>query len=130
MKRTVLLIPFLALAACVTSPSGGNLSGNIVCENCAAIPSGAIVTVQLMDNAIADAPAKILSEQVLTGPLTFPFKYKIHYWDAQITMPYMTGVFVTVRHNGNLIYWTDTANAPFDNGAKPKTFDVKVVKAR
>ncbi len=129
MKKIGFIVPFLVLSACATGPSGANLQGKIFCDNCAPLEKGAIVRVQLLDSAIADAPAQILSEQIIQGPQSFPIKYKMHYWDSQIKLPDFTGVFVTIRQDGKLIYWTDTNNAPFANGAKPKSFDVKLAKA-
>lgn len=127
--KTLLPILALILSSCATGPKGDHLTGKIECEQCAPLQSGAVVRVQLLDTAIADAPAQILSEQIIQGPQSFPIKYKMHYWDSQIKLPDFTGVFVTIRQDGTLIYWTDTANAPFANGAKPTNFDVKLVKA-
>lgn len=129
MKKIGLFIPFLVLSACATGPSRANIQGKILCDNCAPLEKGAVVRVQLLDTAVADAPAHILSEQIIQGPQVFPIKYKMNFWQNQIKTPDFTGVFVTIRQDGKLIYWTDTNNAPFANGVKPKSFDVKLAKA-
>ncbi|HOU42426.1 MAG TPA: YbaY family lipoprotein, partial [Promineifilum sp.] len=88
---TLLLLVVVALAACggaqqaaeqaeIAAPGDSLVSGTVTYLDRSALPAGAIITVELADVSIADAPANVLATQTIpVGDQQAPFPFELAY---------------------------------------------------
>lgn len=94
------------------STEGGEASvtGMITNQDGAAIPEGATVTVQIQDTSLADAPAEVIGEQVITGSTEFPVPYEVAYDPSQIQDNHQYTMSARITGgDGSLLFINDTA---------------------
>jgi len=96
--------------ASAPSPGGATVSGMITNQEGAAIPEGATVTVQIQDTSLADAPAEVIGEQVITGSTEFPVPYQVAYDPSQIQDNHQYTMSARITGgDGSLLFINDTA---------------------
>ena len=102
----MLVLPFLS--AC--SSGSGSVSGTITYLQKIALPDDAVITVQIQDTSLADAPATVMGQQVIqTEGKQVPFEFKVTY-DAkaiQDNHSYTMSVRIT-DGAGKLLFINDT----------------------
>jgi putative lipoprotein len=128
MRRRVSLLLAAALAACAhgtpavsgTAPSSGTaaVSGTVTYRQRIALPPGAVVTVQLADVSLADAPATVLGEQrIEANGRQVPFPFTIPYDPANIVASHTYAVQARIEDGGRLLFITDQRYAVLTRGA-------------
>jgi putative lipoprotein len=140
MKEKVMLIAVLAgLAACGSGPSDdpaatgddvsgetAQVTGTMMYRERIALPPGSVAEVWLLDTSIADAPAKEIAYQVIEDPGTPPIPFALDYDPSKIDERMQYGVRATIRHEGQLLFTSDTHNPVLTRGAG-NTADVMLI---
>ena len=106
---TVLLVAALALAVGACGERSNALTGTITFDGDAAIPSDAVLTVELRDVSYQDAPSELISSQTIESPERFPIDFAVPYEPADIDPRATYGVQIRITRNDQLIYINDTA---------------------
>jgi putative lipoprotein len=95
------------LVACSGQSS---VSGEITYKGNPEIPDGATVTVQIEDTSLADAPAEVIGEQIITDATEFPIPYEVSYDADQIIDNHTYTMRARIEGaDGSLLYINDTA---------------------
>ncbi len=105
----------LAIAiAAVTCPAlAGVVTGTASYRERIALPPDATFEAQLQDVSRADAPALVLGRVRHDPAGQTPFHFKIAYDDQAIKPGHTYAVRAEVRHQGRLLFTTDTHVSPF-----------------
>jgi putative lipoprotein len=104
--------------------------GNIISEMEAELPEDAVVYVQLNDVSLADAEAKPIAEQVISGAIGFPIPYQVKYNPRQIIENHTFAIRVRIEDSeGNLLFITPTVYNMITND-RPSQVDIKVEAVR
>lgn len=102
------------------------VSGNVVYRERIAMPEGAVVTVRVADVSLADAPAVVIGEQVITNPGNVPVKYSVVYDGTKIVPGHRYAVSARIELNGELM-WISTTNIPvITDGAPTENVEILV----
>lgn len=96
--------------ASAPSPGEASVSGMITNQEGTTIPEGATVSVQIQDTSLADAPAEVIGEQVISDATGFPISYEVSYDPGQIqeNLQYTMSARIT-DSDGSLLFINDTA---------------------
>lgn len=119
----------IALAACATTPAGqAEVTGTAAYRERILLPPGHVLTVRLEDVSLADAPARVLAEQVTPlerrGP---PYAFTLSYDPADIQANHSYAVRAEIRDpEGRLRFTTDTRYSVITHGA-PMSVDIMMV---
>lgn len=100
--------------------------GNVISQQATEIPEGSTVTVTLADVSQANAPEKMIGQQVIDNASTFPFPFAVTY-EAEVieqNLTYAVRVQIT-DSGGNLIYTSSTAYNVI-TGGNPSVVDIEV----
>ena len=99
------------------------VTGAITFNGDPAIPSGAVLTVELRDVSLLDAPSVLIASQTIENPARFPIEFSVPYNPDEIDSRSRYGLHIEISLNDRLIYINDTA---FDviTGGNPNS-DVK-----
>lgn len=126
-RLILILIAVFVIAACGSASSTDtNVSGTISYEGEATLPDDATVQVQVQDTSLADAPAKVIGEQIITNPDGFPIEFEVEYDANQIQDNLTYGISVRITdQDGKLSFINDT-HIPVITRGNP-TEDVEVV---
>jgi putative lipoprotein len=110
----------------------GAVTGTVSYMQRIALAPGSVVTVQLQDVSRMDAPAEILSEQVITvADEQQPFAYQLPYSNSQFDEGARLVVRATIDDpEGNLIFTSDTVTPVITNGAPTENVEIVVVPAQ
>ena len=120
-----LLITMSFLGAC--SSKSSTVSGTVTYLQRIALPNDAVITIQLQDTSLADAPATVLGEQVIkTEGKQVPFEFEVAYNpdDIQENHTYSLSVRIT-DGAGNLLFINDTVVPVITNGNP--TQDIEII---
>ena len=100
--------------------------GNIVSPNDTEIPEDAVVYVRLSDVSLADAEAKPIAEQVITGVSQFPIPFIVRYNPKEIVENHTYAIVVRIEDSSeNLLFINPTAYHVISAG-NPSQVDVTV----
>ena len=93
-------------------------------------PPDSVITVELRDVSLADAPARTLSTDVieLNGD-QLPVPYELTYESDEIDARHTYTVFAKIESGGSLLYITDTAYPVITNGNPTEDVEIVVVPA-
>lgn len=122
----------MALAACATTPADqAEVTGTAAYRERILLPPGHVLTVRLEDVSLADAPARVLAEQVTPlerhGP---PYAFTLSYDPAAIRDNHSYAVRAEIRDpEGRLRFTTDTRHSVITHGA-PMSVDIMMVGVR
>jgi uncharacterized lipoprotein YbaY len=97
------------------------LVGTASLEGSAPLPADAVLEVQIIDTALADAPAPVLARwrRAPAGPGRGPFRFALGFQEPSRPNRYGIAVRAEVRQAGRLLYLTDT-RIPLPAGARPQ----------
>lgn len=116
------LLSLTVLAACASAPStpvpapGGRVvTGEVFWRERIMLPPTTKVTVRLQDVSLADAPAKVLAEQVIDGVRAPPARFSLAYDPTKVTPGARISVSARVEVDGQLRFISDT-HIPVING--------------
>ena len=85
------------------------LTGAITFDGDPAIPSGAVLTVELIDVSLIDAPSVLIAAQTVENPGRFPLEFSVPYHPDDIDSRSRYGLHISISLNDRLIYVNDTA---------------------
>ncbi|NIF23366.1 YbaY family lipoprotein [Candidatus Pantoea multigeneris] len=94
-----------------------NVSGSVYIRQRVALPPDAVLTVTLSDASIADAPSRVLSQQVaFTGGKQAPFSFVLPFKpsDIQPNARILLSAAITVQ--GRMIFVTDSVKPVINQG--------------
>jgi putative lipoprotein len=119
------LLSLTVLAACATpslTPSAPTIAttravtGAVVWRERILLPPTTKVIVRLQDVSLADAPAKLIAEQVIDGARAPPVKFSLAYDPATIAPHARISVSARVEVDGQLRFINDTHIAVINDG--------------
>ncbi len=103
------------------------MTGNVVWEGGSVdLPDGAVVTVTLADTSLADAPWKVIDQQVIEDADTLPLAFRLEYDPAAIDERFEYTLSASIELGDRLIYTNDTVHTVLTGGS-PAESDVTVV---
>lgn len=123
----------VALVGCsgvgkMMTPASETVSGNLTYRERVALPEDAIITVNLSDISLADAPARVISTVSFPADgKQVPFDFSLPYSDAQIKGAQTIAVSARITHGEKLLFTTTSVNEVLTH-SKPDT--VKLVLER
>lgn len=119
------LLSLTVLAACATAPSQAPgaptiarsaVTGAVLWRERILLPPTTKVIVRLQDVSLADAPAKLIAEQVIDGVRAPPAKFSLAYDPATIAPNARISVSARVEVDGQLRFINDTHIAVINGG--------------
>ena len=90
-----------------------------------ALPPGAVLTVQLVDVSIADAPAAVIAKETKALTTQVPVPFSIPYDPKKIIKLHSYAVQARIEVEGKLRF-INTAPYPVITNGKPTTVDIRV----
>ena len=97
----------------------------------AALPSGAVVEVRLLDVSRADAPAAVLGRvEIVTRGEQVPVRFALGYDAGVIDPTHRYTVQATITIDGRVAYRTTAAHPVLTNGAPATNIEVVVQDMR
>jgi uncharacterized lipoprotein YbaY/uncharacterized protein YraI len=119
----LLLILALSLTSCNAQSS---VTGTVTYLQRIALPPDAVVTVQLQDVSLADAPATVIGEQIITEPGQVPIEYEVPYEYRDIDDSHTYAMQARIEDaEGNLLFINDTSTPVLTQGHPAE--DVEIV---
>ena len=119
LKTTLTATLALALGACAAQPPQPDavVTGTATYRERILLPESAVLTVQLADVSLADAPSTTIAEQRIQ-PVHVPASFRLTYDRAKIDPRHTYAVSASVRDDtGKLLFVTDTRHTVLTNGA-------------
>jgi putative lipoprotein len=141
MKLNALSLVLLgALTACGSDVSDGpaatgdaagsekpQVTGTLMYRERMALPPGSVAEVWLLDTSLADAPAVEIAYQKIEGPGNPPIPFALDYDASKIEERMQYGVRATIRHDGRLLFTSDTHYPVLTRGAG-NTADIMLIR--
>jgi len=110
----------------VPATADNAVTGTVTYLQRSALPSTAVIEVQLQDVSKMDAPAEVISTQTIEAQgKQVPFPYELKYDPAKIDPAHRYAVRATIKDGGKLLFTSTTVNPVITNGAP--TSDVEIV---
>lgn len=120
MWKTFVRSALAVTAAVATWPAlAGSVTGTAMYRERIALPPDAVFEAWLQDVSRAGAPALLISRAVLDPAGQTPFHFEITYDDRAIVAGHRYAVRATVRHQGRLLFTTDTHVPALDGSGAP-----------
>ena len=111
MKALLALAAMLGLAACeAREPATLPVTGTITWAGGEPLPADAVISVQLRDVAVADAPAPLIALQEITRATTPPIAFSVAMPATGIDPRARLSIGVRITVDDRLIYISDTLN--------------------
>lgn len=142
MKKSILTLLILVMTILVGCAGTGGaatptpaesaiatLTGTVTYLQRIALPEGAIVTVQLVDVSLADAPATVLAEQTITTTTQVPIPFTLEFNPADIQPNHTYAVQARIEVDGQLQWITTTQYPVLTNGAPSENIEIIVDQA-
>ena len=105
------------------------ITGSVTYRERMALRPGSVVRVTLEDISLADAPAKILAEQILHPQNQVPIPFSLSYDRAQIQPRHRYALRAQIRTDaGQLLWTTDTVHPVLTQGAPTDTVEIALVR--
>jgi putative lipoprotein len=115
--------------ASAPAPSSATVSGMITNQDGAPIPEGATVSVQIQDTSLADAPAEVIGEQIITGATQFPIPYGVSYDPGQIVDNHTYTMSARITgSDGGLLFINDTSIPVITRGNPTEDVEIPVIQ--
>jgi putative lipoprotein len=88
-----------------------------------------MLTVELADVSLQDAPAKVLAEQIISNPGGSPIPFELSYDPDAIVPNHSYAVQARIEWEGKLLFRNDTRHCAITRGC-PTKLEVAVVPVR
>ena len=132
MLRPQLITLMLVLACSHSSqpaPENRSLSGTVAYRERMALPSDAVIQVQLSDVSAQDVAAPVVAETTVTPQgRQVPLPFELHYDPDKIEPKRTYAVRATIRSEGQLLFTTTTATHVLTQG-NPSRVDLVLTRA-
>jgi len=119
--RSSLPVAFMAAAAtvlgCSSAAAEDTVTGTITFNENVRIQPQSVLDVSLQDVSLADAPSVELAGISIEDPGQPPYTFEIAYDDEAIDARHTYVVMASIRHDGALLFTTDTAYPVITRGA-------------
>jgi len=104
------------------SPAGaGVVSGTVAYRERIAMPENAVLTMQLQDVSLADAPARVIAEQKFTfAGHQVPLPFELHYDATKIDPKHIYALSARITVNEQLMFMNTTAYRVITQGNPTK----------
>ncbi|AZO69149.1 MULTISPECIES: YbaY family lipoprotein [unclassified Mesorhizobium] len=120
----ILVVPELSVAAEKT------LKGEVMYRERIALPPNAVLSVQLADVSLADAPATVIGEHKVAPAGQVPIKFEISF-DPQVIRPGMTyALQARITVDDRLLFISDTRHQVDPLSNAPQTIMLKMVSEK
>lgn len=94
-----------------------------------ALLEDAVVTVQVEDTSLADAPTNVIGEQIISTPEQVPVPYDVCYDPAKIDQRFSYSMRVRITDSkGKLLWINDTHTPVITNGNPGENVEVRVIQ--
>ncbi len=121
----ILILLSLSLASCNAK---GEVTGTVIYRQRIALPPDAVLSVQIQDVSIADAPATVIGEQILKEPGQVPISYTVDYRYRDIEDSHRYAMQARIEDaEGNLLFINDTAFPVLTQGNPTEDVEIEVV---
>ncbi|WP_038219775.1 YbaY family lipoprotein [Vibrio sp. N418] len=143
MKKTLMLATSVLFGAvlmgCQNEPAAQQeqvqaqqtITGNVAYRERIMLPDNAVVTVRLQDVSLMDAPAKLISEQVIeTNGAQVPVAFELSYNPNDIKPGHRYSVSARIEVAGELRFITDTMNAVITDENHTQQLNLMLVGTR
>ena len=111
------------------APSVATVTGTITYRERIALTPNAVVEVKLLDISRADAPAKIIGEQIIENPGQVPVAFEIEYNPADIDDGLTYAVQARIIESGEPAFTSDTRYSVITGGS-PTHVDMVLIRDR
>ena len=108
------------------SASMEQVTGTLMYRERIVLPPGVVAEVRLLDTSLADAPATEIAYQRIAEPGAPPIPFVLDYDPSKIQESMQYGVRATIRHEGQLLFTSDTHYPVLTRGAG-NTTDIMLV---
>ncbi|MCX5690417.1 MAG: YbaY family lipoprotein [Planctomycetota bacterium] len=105
------------------------LQGTVVYRERMALPGKVIVKVTLEDVSLADAPSKLIAQQVLTSPAGPPYSYSLTVDNAKILPTSRYTLRASITADGRLMF-SSTEQFPVFNGSPTNNIEILTRRTR
>lgn len=124
-----IIITGLALTLTVCQSGQEAVTGTITYVQRIALPDDAVVTIKIQDGSLADAPAKVIGEQVIhTNGNQVPIPYEVEYDPQEIDERLTYSMSArTEDGSGKLLFISDTVTPVITNGNPTEDVEIIVV---
>ncbi len=93
------------------------VTGTLMYRERIALPPGSVAELWLLDTSLADAPAVEIAYQRIEDPGNPPIPFVLDYDPLKIQEGMQYGVRATIRHDGKLLFTSDTHYPVLTRGA-------------
>ena len=109
------------LEKAANAASAGVVSGTVAYRERIAMPENAVLTMQLQDVSLADAPAKVIAEQKFTfAGHQVPLPFELHYDSTKIDPKHMYALSARITVNEQLMFMNTTTYRVITQGNPAK----------
>ena len=131
-KRIILslvIATFVLLALTLTGCNAkSEVTGTVSYRQRIALPPDAVLTVQIQDVSLADAPAVVIGEQVIKEPGQVPIPYAVEYSYRDIEDSHRYTMQARIEDaEGKLLFINDTAFLVLTQGFPTENVEIEVV---
>jgi putative lipoprotein len=131
-KRFLLLFVSVTLLILAFSLTGCNASssvtGTVTYLQRIALPPDAVVTVQLQDVSVADAPAAVIGEQIIAEPGQVPIEYEVRYEYRDIKDAHSYSMQARIEDaEGKLLFISDISIPVLTQGHPTEDVEIIVI---
>lgn len=140
MKKEAILVAVLVLLAACSAEmpdepaqagdeAVGNtaqVTGTLMYRERIALPPGAVAEIWLLDTSLVDSPARTIDHQEIEAPGSPPIPFALEYDPQQIEQRMQYSVRATIRHDGQLLFTSDTHYPVLTRGAGD-TVDIMLI---
>ncbi len=123
------LIALIALIASASAPAA-TLEGSAAYRERIAVPADVVFEVTIEDTARADAPATVIARQRIDNAGLPPYRFALDYDEAALRPNMRPVVRATLRHQGRLLFTTDTMVPLPEVGSPPLQLHLVSARAR
>jgi uncharacterized lipoprotein YbaY len=103
------------------------VTGTVTYRERIALTPGAVVEVRLLNVSLADAPAKLIAEQIITPEHQVPIAFELTYDPADIDARKSYAVRATIRNDEHLLFTTDRSYPVLTRG-HPDRVDLVLIR--
>ncbi|MBN9241509.1 MAG: YbaY family lipoprotein [Mesorhizobium sp.] len=104
------------------------LKGEVTYRERMALPAGALVTVQLADVSLADAPAAVVAEQKITPTGQVPVPFELKFKSSAVLEKHSYALQARITVNNELMFINDERHQVDPATSEPQTIVVKMVR--
>ncbi|MGD8796397.1 MAG: YbaY family lipoprotein [Thiohalophilus sp.] len=126
LDKLFLIAVLIIATGCTVGAAGENdasdesmqqVTGKVFYRERMMLPPGSVVEVSLLDVSRADAKARTLAHQVIKNPSVPPISFVLEYDSKDIDPRMSYAVRAIIRHEGRLLFTTDTLYPVITRGA-------------